>query len=169
MSQAFIKEQDPDAPVVLPDRPVSQHTNYVTLQGYELLCQQKTALEKELSNLSNSKGLNVKSRTAEIKRDLRYLIRRIESAEKVGPTNTQNVRFGCTVNFVDQYDTKYQYQIVGEDEADVKEHKISWTSPLAKLLIGKSVEETINWTKGTDQLEIEITEILAQTKPKQAN
>lgn len=50
------------------------------------------------------------------------------------------VVFGCTVDLIDE-DTEEEviYKIVGEYEADVKEGKISITSPIARALIGKSV------------------------------
>ena len=50
------------------------------------------------------------------------------------------VVFGTTVEVVDiESDKKSVYQIVGEDEADLKEGKISISSPIARALIGKSV------------------------------
>lgn len=46
--------------------------------------------------------------------------------------------FGATVELVDlENDTKVTYQIVGEDEADIKAGKISVSSPIARALIGK--------------------------------
>lgn len=49
------------------------------------------------------------------------------------------VVFGATVKVVDMdTDEEFTYQIVGEDEANIKQHMISITSPLAKSLIGKS-------------------------------
>ena len=36
------------------------------------------------------------------------------------------------------------YQIVGEDEADLKQHKISFISPIARALIGKSVGDSVD-------------------------
>lgn len=50
------------------------------------------------------------------------------------------VKFGCTVTIVNE-DTEEEstYQIVGEDEANVKEGKISVTSPIARAMISKEV------------------------------
>ncbi|MEE9395879.1 MAG: transcription elongation factor GreA [Methylococcales bacterium] len=52
------------------------------------------------------------------------------------------VVFGATVE-IEDLDTEkvVTYQIVGEDEADVKENRISVTSPIARSLIGKEVED----------------------------
>jgi len=50
----------------------------------------------------------------------------------------KKIRFGATVTIVDvDSGEKFTYKIVGEDEANVKEGKISITSPLARALIGK--------------------------------
>ena len=48
------------------------------------------------------------------------------------------VLFGSTVTFVKKNDgTRLRYQIVGEDEADIHQNKLSYSSPLAKALMGK--------------------------------
>jgi transcription elongation factor GreA len=52
--------------------------------------------------------------------------------------NDGKVIFGATVTLIAVEDEKeVTYQIVGEDEADLKQHKISVTSPIARALIGK--------------------------------
>ena len=54
--------------------------------------------------------------------------------------NTGKVIFGATVDLEDQDDGKrISYQIVGEDEADIKTGRISITSPIARAIVGKSV------------------------------
>jgi transcription elongation factor GreA len=55
-----------------------------------------------------------------------------------------SVMFGATVTLVDD-DTEEQkrYQIVGENEADVKSGKVSITSPIARALIGKKVGDAV--------------------------
>jgi transcription elongation factor GreA len=53
--------------------------------------------------------------------------------------NTGKVIFGSTVELMNvDTDERVTYQIVGEDEADLKENKISVTSPIARALVGKS-------------------------------
>lgn len=50
----------------------------------------------------------------------------------------KKIRFGATVTIIDvDPEEKFTYKIVGEDEANVKEGKISVTSPLARAMIGK--------------------------------
>src|SRR3990167_4755089 len=59
--------------------------------------------------------------------------------------NEGKVIFGATITVLDvEKNDKFTYQIVGEDEADVKINKISYTSPLARALIGKFVDDEIN-------------------------
>ena len=55
-----------------------------------------------------------------------------------------SIKFGATVTLIDEdTDEKSKYQIVGEIEADVKEGRISITSPLARALISKSKGDTV--------------------------
>ena len=62
----------------------------------------------------------------------------------VSKLSGKQVKFGATVSVVDE-DTneKARYQLVGEHEADVKQGKISVTSPLARAMIGKEVKEVV--------------------------
>jgi len=53
------------------------------------------------------------------------------------------VVFGATVDVEDQSGEKSTWQIVGEDEADIKESRISVSSPIARALIGKEPGETV--------------------------
>ncbi len=70
---------------------------------------------------------------------------------------TDRVVFGATVTLY-HVDTEQQirYQIVGEDESDLKENKISITSPIARGLIGRSSDDevTIQTPDGETQYEI---------------
>ncbi len=57
---------------------------------------------------------------------------------------TGKVVFGATVTLVDlESDGEVRYKIVGEDEADLKEEKISIMSPLARAMIGKAEGDTL--------------------------
>lgn len=62
----------------------------------------------------------------------------------VGQLSGENVKFGATVKLVDEdTEEEVRYQIVGEFEADVRQSKISITSPIARALIGKSAGDTV--------------------------
>ena len=57
---------------------------------------------------------------------------------------SDKVIFGATVTIINiETDEAFSYKIVGEDEADVKQAKISVTSPIARALVGKEVGETV--------------------------
>ena len=62
----------------------------------------------------------------------------------VSKLSGSQVKFGATVSVVDE-DTneKARYQLVGEHEADVKQGKISVSSPLARAMIGKEVKDVV--------------------------
>ena len=53
------------------------------------------------------------------------------------------VKFGATVEIVDEDDNTVTYQIVGVEEADLNQCRISVTSPLSKALIGKEVGDVV--------------------------
>ena len=54
------------------------------------------------------------------------------------------VKFGATVSLVDEdTDEEARYQIVGEHEADVKQGRVSITSPLARAMIGKEMGDVV--------------------------
>jgi transcription elongation factor GreA len=67
---------------------------------------------------------------------------KLSNAQIIDPTlldDDDRVVFGSTVELVDTGNNQtVTYQIVGEDEADLKLAKISYSSPIAKALIGKS-------------------------------
>ena len=70
----------------------------------------------------------------------------ISRAQVIDPTSLsgESVKFGATVTLVDE-DTEEEarYQIVGDHEADVKDGRISISSPIARALIGKSEGDTV--------------------------
>lgn len=71
--------------------------------------------------------------------------------------NEGKVIFGATVTIVNlDTDEEVTYQVVGEDEADLKQHKISVTSPVARAMIGKEEgdEFTVQSPKGEVGYEI---------------
>ncbi len=58
--------------------------------------------------------------------------------------NNGKVIFGATVTIVNnQTDNEVTYQIVGEDEADLKHNKISYSSPIGRAMVGKELDDTV--------------------------
>ncbi len=85
---------------------------------------------------------------------------KLSTAEIIDPASmpdTGKVIFGVTVDLEDQDDGKsISYQIVGEDEADIKAGRISITSPIARALVGKSAGDVVDVTApgGTHSYEV---------------
>jgi transcription elongation factor GreA len=62
-------------------------------------------------------------------------------------TNTGKVVFGAVVELEDQDDAhRVTYQVVGEDEADIRAGRISVTSPIARAVVGKSKGDVVDVT-----------------------
>ncbi len=75
-------------------------------------------------------------------------------------TKTGKVIFGVTVDLINvDNDEEVRYQIVGEDEADIKNNKISVTSPIARALIGKEEGEVVVVKAPGGEVEYEISEV----------
>ena len=70
------------------------------------------------------------------------------------------VVFGVTVDLEEtESGDKASYQIVGEDEADIKQSKISFSSPMARAMIGKSAGDTVEVRAPGGVREYEIVEV----------
>jgi transcription elongation factor GreB len=144
MSKAFTKEtetdeDDPESVSALP--PGSK--NYMTLAGYGRLRSELDQLVRDerprivetvawaASNGDRSENgdyIYGKKRLREIDRRIRFLIKRLESATVVDPQDQQNtdqVFFGATVSYEDDDGSEHTLQIVGVDEANASEGRIS--------------------------------------------
>jgi transcription elongation factor GreA len=74
--------------------------------------------------------------------------------------NTGKVIFGTTVHLVNMdTDEEVKYQIVGEDEADIKAGKLSVSSPIARALIGKNKGDVVAIRIPSGTVEYEISEV----------
>ena len=145
MSVAFTREEDSEAAAAhLPDRPISPHPNLVTASGL-------AALEAALADAraayaaAQAGGDVAADRTAMARatRDLRYYGARRASAQLTEPAEGgDTVRFGGAVTFEREGGRRQAYRIVGEDEADPTQGMVSYLSPLAAALLGKTVGET---------------------------
>lgn len=90
-----------------------------------------------------------KKRLREIDRRVHFLTKRIEDAEVVDPKKMKgpSVLFSATVTLMNEDGDELVYQIVGEDELDPKNGKISWKSPVARALLGKKLGDEIKIVK----------------------
>jgi transcription elongation factor GreA len=88
---------------------------------------------------------------------------KLSNAQIIDPTlldDDDRVVFGSTVELIDTASQEtMSYQIVGEDEADLKLHKISYSSPIAKALIGKSAGDVAEVRTPGGVKEFEIVDV----------
>ena len=158
MSVAFTREEDSEAAAAdLPDRPISPHPNLVTAKGLALL-DQALAQARAAYSAAQAGGDVSADRTAMARatRDLRYYGARRASAQLVEHDGVpETVRFGDTVT-LDREDGRRQvFRIVGEDEADPTKGAVSYLSPLARALLGKTVGDVADVAGG----EVEIVAV----------
>jgi transcription elongation factor GreA len=73
--------------------------------------------------------------------------------------NTGRVIFGATIALTSNEGQSLRYQIVGEDEADISQHKISVISPVARALIGKNKGDTVEVSTPESVMTYEIVEV----------
>ena len=179
MNKAFVKESDHEEDDDLPDAQAlpAGTKNYMTVTGYR-------ALNDELMHLMNVERPDVvsvvswaasngdrsengdylygKKRLREIDRRIRYLTRRLESAEVVDPAqqpNRDQVFFGATVHYCDSQGEEFTVSIVGVDEAEPLAGKISWVSPVARALIKAHEGDTVSLRTPAGVEELDILDI----------
>jgi len=74
--------------------------------------------------------------------------------------NNDKVIFGTTVTILNvETDEETTYRIVGEDEADIKNNLISVSSPIARGLIGKELDDIVNISTPSGTVEFEISAV----------
>ncbi|CEK09960.1 transcription elongation factor GreB [Legionella hackeliae] len=161
MSKAFTKEEDDYIEPERPDLELPDIKNYMTPTGFAML---QTELRDLVSNerpevvkvvnwaasngdrSENGDYIYGKKRLREIDRRIRYLMKRLETAEVVDPklqVGLTQVFFGATVQYLNENGEHQSVKIVGLDEADIKAGKISWISPLAKKLLKARVGDRV--------------------------
>ncbi|WP_282179921.1 GreA/GreB family elongation factor [Maribacter stanieri] len=164
MSRGFVKEEDQEEiPMVPPraDLPVGA-VNYVTKNGFNKLLEERQKLQNEKESLPNDNEKERRITSNLINAKLQLLNERISSAKMINleeqPKN--EVRFGATVSLlIDSAKTDQEFQIVGVDEANIAENKISFLSPIARILISKKVGDTAILNLGKVERLFKITNI----------
>jgi transcription elongation factor GreA len=134
----------------------------MTLRGAEALRAELKRLKSEarpsiIRAITEARGHGDLSENAEyhaareqqgfIEGRIKELEHKLANAHVIDPTklpDTGKVIFGTQVELEDQADgARVVYQIVGEDEADIRAGRLSVTSPIARALVGKSVGEVV--------------------------
>lgn len=142
MSRAFVRESDQDTES-LPERVISPHPNFVTSAGLRLIEEQIRELD---AARRAAREQDDKAALARIERDLRYWTQRRVSARVVEPAASPDVvRFGVKVTLESADGSRREFRVVGEDEAEPPQGRISWVSPLAAALIGKKVGDVVSF------------------------
>jgi transcription elongation factor GreA len=100
-----------------------------------------------------------KERQSHIETRIRQIEDQLARAQVIDPTGSAPtvVRFGVTVHLLDtESDEEVRYTIVGEIESDAASGKISVTSPIARALLGRAVDETVvvRVPKGTREFSV---------------
>lgn len=142
MSRAFVKETEGgEAFEDLPDRPISPHPNFVTPEGLGLI---EAEVARAHEALAAAQEAEDRAGIAKTSRDLRYWTARRASAQVVHPPEqSSEVHFGSTVTIEREGGRRQTFRIVGEDEADPTRGTLSFVSPLAQALTGKSVGDVV--------------------------
>lgn len=165
MSRGFVKEDDQEeAPFIPPRAPLPPGVvNYVTPTGLKALLVERSLLGSERGGIVGTDAEGRRAR-AVIDGRLALLNERISTARLVEPSaEHEDVRFGSTVTFTHtdgpNAGTRRTLTIVGVDEASVKEHRIAFTAPIARALIGKRCGEMAHFTLGSNATHLRIDHI----------
>ncbi len=106
----------------------------------------------------NAEYIYRKRQLRDIDRRIRFLMKRMSLAEVIDPAQQRSDRvcFGAQVTLEDEDGKALTYQIVGVDEIDPKQGRISWRSPIGNALIGKVVDDavTVRWHAGERELTV---------------
>jgi transcription elongation GreA/GreB family factor len=155
MSRAFVREDDQVLPEAPPELKVSNLPNWVTPKGLQMIDAKLEALEAALAAGPDE------AEEAWIRRDLRYWTHQRAGAQLAPalPEGADEVAFGARVTFVRGDGPEETVDIVGEDEADPAAGKVSWTSPLARVLMGAEVGDVVELGDRTPPVEIAVRAI----------
>jgi transcription elongation factor GreA len=131
-------------------------------EGYEKLTAALQALRQERPRIvdaieearahgdlsENAEYHAAKERQGQIEAQIAEIEDRVSRAQIIDPASLSGdkVVFGATVTVLDDDDKPQRYQIVGMTEADARQGRISYDSPLGRALIGKQVGEEVEVT-----------------------
>jgi transcription elongation factor GreB len=164
MSRGFIKEDDQEEVPIVPQRAYLPEgvTNFVTPFGMNQLLAEKQMLINEKNNLNNANENETRIELNYINAKLQLLNNRIVEAKIVNlneqPQN--EIRFGARITLKIEASKNIQtFQIVGVDEADISKGKVSFISPLAKVLINKKIGDKVILKQAKKDIVFEIIDI----------
>ncbi|HEY9549392.1 MAG TPA: GreA/GreB family elongation factor, partial [Kiloniellaceae bacterium] len=162
MSRAFVKEDDAGTQEVQVDLPMSEHPNFVTPAGLKMLRDKVKEFEDERARLREHEDeLATQSHLPRVEQELRYWEERLRTAISIDLARQprDKVAFGAVVTVADEDGKQRDYTIVGEDEADPQNGKVSYVSPLARALDGAEIGDAIVWKRPAGDQELEVVAI----------
>ena len=178
MSKAFTKESDDaeDLDLEAAESAPQVGKNYITPAGYRRLREELAGLwEVERPKLvetiawaasngdrsENADYIYGKRRLREVDRRVRFLSKRIDSAEVVDNAGRDDDRayFGATVTYRDRAGVERAVSIVGIDEVDPARGRVSWISPIAKALLKAREGDVVTLRTPAGAEEIEVLEV----------
>ncbi len=164
MSRGFVREGDQEEVPMVPQRAYLPEgvPNFVTQAGMEQLLTEKQLLINERDNVVATNENEKRIAVNFINAKLQLLENRIADARIIDPEGqpAAEVRFGATVTLKIVATAKIQvFQIVGVDEADVAKGKISFLSPLARIMINKKVGDKVTFKQDRKDVVFEIVEV----------
>ena len=167
MSKAFTRDENegPEIPDVPPTASVLSpgSKNYITAQGAQKLRDELQKLvEVTRPELVDARDdPDAKRQLARLDQRIRQLEESLQAAEivdpKAGPADV--VRFGACVTVRESDGSETSYRIVGVDETDADENRVSWMSPIAKALLNRKRGERIRFKFPSGEETLEIKEI----------
>jgi transcription elongation factor GreB len=163
VSKAFTRESDEaSGDEIAPPRPhlASGMKRYITRKGAERLRQQANDLLEEKHGLLNGASAGTTDTTTKV-RQIDAAIQRIQQVlESVivaePPTDPGKVSFGASIRIRDQQGEEETYQIVGPDEAEPSQGRISSSSPLAQALMNRRAGDTVRFNSPAGHQELTI-------------
>lgn len=141
--------------------PPPESSPYITADGFAALQQELDGLwlrrrevvkalaaaAAEGDRSENAEYIYRKKELGGIDYRIRYLQKRLPALKVVRDApKGDKIYFGATVEVSDEQDARRIFRIVGPDETDPANHSISMDSPLAKALLGKSVDDDLTLT-----------------------
>jgi transcription elongation factor GreB len=164
MSRGFVKEDDQEEVPIVPQRAYLPEgvTNFVTPYGMSQLLAEKQMLVNEKNNLNSANEDEKRIGLNYINAKLQLLNNRIVEA-KIVDLNEQpqnEIKFGAMITLKIEASKNIQtFQIVGVDEADIAKGKVSFISPIAKVLINKKTGDKITLKQAKKDIVFEIINI----------
>ena len=156
---------------------MSGNPNYITPAGYKRLREEYAALygvERPAlvetiawaaangDRSENGDYIYGRKKLREVDRRIDWLSKRMADAKVVDPADQperDRIWFGATITLVDEDETERIVTLVGEDEADAAQGRISWRSPIGRAVRGAAVGDIRRVTLPSGERELEVVAI----------